>query len=101
MRENLTKIVGQISSNSILALGEFAVIVTAGIDVSVGSVMGLSMIVLALAVHADWAAGMAVAVALLAGLGVGLVNGLALTRLHLPHPFIATLATLNIARGSS
>src|SRR5437773_6519349 len=75
-RENLTNIARQISSNSILALGEFAVIVTAGIDLSVGSVMGLSMIVLALAVHADWAAGMAVAVALLAGLGVGLVNGL-------------------------
>ena len=51
-RENLTNIARQISSNSILALGEFAVIVTAGIDLSVGSVMGLSMIVLALAVHA-------------------------------------------------
>src|SRR5437879_11015479 len=100
-RESLTNIARQISSNSILALGEFAVIVTAGIDLSVGSVMGLSMIVLALAVHADWAAGMAVAVPLLAGLGVGLVTGLALTRLHLPHPFIATLATLNIARGAT
>ena len=100
-RENLTNIARQISSNSILALGEFAVIVAAGIDLSVGSVMGLSMIVLALAVHADWAAGLAVAVALLVGLGVGLVNGLALTRLHLPHPFIATLATLNIARGAT
>src|SRR5438093_5421529 len=100
-RENLTNIARQISSNSILALGEFAVIVTAGIGRSVGSVMGLSMIVLALAVHADWAAGLAVAVALLVGLGVGLVNGLALTRLHLPHTFIATLATLNIARGAT
>src|SRR3989449_698453 len=97
-RENLTNIARQISSNAILALGEFAVIVTAGIDLSVGSVMGLSMIVLALAVHADWAAGLAALAALCAGLGVGLINGLALTRLHLPHPFIATLATLNIAR---
>src|SRR5438034_6205948 len=100
-RENLTNIARQISSNSILAVGEFAVIVTAGIDLSVGSVMGLSMIVLALAVHADWAAGLAVAVALLVGLGVGILNGLALTRFHLPHPFIATLATLNIARGAT
>jgi len=100
-RENLTNIARQISSNAILALGEFAVIVTAGIDLSVGSVMGLSMIVLALAVHADWAAGLAALAALCAGLGVGLINGLALTRLHLPHPFIATLATLNIARGAT
>ncbi len=100
-RENLTNIARQISSNAILALGEFAVILTAGIDLSVGSVMGLSMIVLALGVHADWAAGLAMLAALGAGLGVGLLNGLALTRLHLPHPFIATLATLNIARGAT
>ena len=85
----------------LLALALTPIIITAGIDLSVGSVMGLSMIVLALAVHADWAAGLAALAALCAGLGVGLINGLALTRLHLPHPFIATLATLNIARGGT
>lgn len=100
-RENLTNITRQISSNALLALGEFVVIVTAGIDLSVGSVMGLAMIVLALTVHAGWAAGPALLVALASGVGVGLANGLALTRMHLPHPFIATLATLNIARGAT
>lgn len=100
-RENLTNVARQISSNAVLALGEFVVIVTAGIDLSVGSVMGLAMIVLALGVHAGWASGLALLAALGVGLGVGLLNGLALTKLHLPHPFIATLATLNIARGAT
>ncbi|HEV8338242.1 MAG TPA: ABC transporter permease [bacterium] len=100
-RENLTNIARQISSNALLALGEFVVIVTAGIDLSVGSVMGLAMIVLALAVKAGWLSGLAMLAALAVGTGVGLLNGLALTRLHLPHPFIATLAMLNIARGAT
>jgi len=100
-RENLTNVARQISSNALLALGEFVVILTAGIDLSVGSVMGLAMIVLALTVQMGWAPVLALAAALAAGVGVGLVNGLALTRMHLPHPFIATLATLNIARGAT
>ena len=100
-RENLTNITRQVSSNAVLALGEFVVIVTAGIDLSVGSVMGLAMTVVALAVHAGWFSVPALLAALATGLGVGMLNGLALTRLHLPHPFIATLATLNIARGAT
>lgn len=100
-RENLTNVARQISSNAVLALGEFLVIVTAGIDLSVGSVMALSMTVLALAVQAGWTSGLSLVLALGIGSGVGAANGLALTRLHLPHPFIATLATLNIARGAT
>ena len=100
-RENLTNIARQVSSNAVLALGEFVVVVTAGIDLSVGSVMGLSMIVVAMSLHAGWMSGFALLAALAVGTGVGLFNGLALTKLHLPHPFIATLATLNIARGAT
>jgi ribose transport system permease protein len=100
-RENLTNIARQVSSNAVLALGQFVVVVTAGIDLSVGSVMGLSMIVVALTIHNGWPSGLALLAALAVGLGVGRLNGLALTRLHLPHPFIATLATLNIARGAT
>jgi ribose transport system permease protein len=100
-RENLTNIARQVSSNAVLALGQFVVVVTAGIDLSVGSVMGLSMIVVALTIHQGWPSAVALLLALCVGLGVGRLNGLALTRLHLPHPFIATLATLNIARGAT
>ncbi len=99
--ENLTNIARQISSNSLLGLGQFIVIVSAGIDLSVGSVMGLSMIVVALAVHAGWFSVLALLAALGTGLGVGMLNGLAFTKLHLPHPFIATLATMYIARGAT
>ncbi|HEY6103830.1 MAG TPA: ABC transporter permease [bacterium] len=100
-RENLTNIARQISSNTVLALGQFIVVVTAGIDLSVGSVMGLSMIVVALAINSGWPSVPALLLALGVGIGVGQLNGLALTKLHLPHPFIATLATLNIARGAT
>ncbi len=98
-RENLTNVARQISSNAILALGQFVVVATAGIDLSVGSVMGLCMTVLALLVKAGWPAWASLPAAILLGAAVGGANGLALTRLHLPHPFIATLATLNVARG--
>jgi len=100
-RENLSNVARQISSNAILALGQFVVVATAGIDLSVGSVMGLCMTVLALLVKAGWPAVLSLAAAVLLGAAVGAANGLALTRLHLPHPFIATLATLNVARGAT
>lgn len=100
-RENLTNVARQISSNAVLALGQFLVVATAGIDLSVGSVMGLCMTVLALLVKAGWPAAASLPAAVLVGAAVGAANGLALTRLHLPHPFIATLATLNVARGAT
>lgn len=100
-RENLTNIARQISSNAVLALGQFLVVVTAGIDLSVGSVMGLCMTVLALLVKSGWPAAASLPAAVLLGAAVGVANGLALTRLHLPHPFISTLATLNVARGAT
>lgn len=100
-RENLTNVARQISSNAILALGQFVVVATAGIDLSVGSAMGLCMTVLALLVKAGWPAVLSLPAAVLLGAAVGAANGLALTRLHLPHPFIATLATLNVARGAT
>lgn len=100
-RENLTNVARQIASNAVLALGQLMVVATAGIDLSVGSVMGLCMTVLALLVKSGWPTLAALPAAVLLGAGVGAANGLALTRMHLPHPFIATLATLNIARGAT
>ncbi len=100
-RENLTNVARQIASNAVLALGQLLVVATAGIDLSVGSVMGLCMTVLALATKAGWPALVSLGAAVALGAAVGAINGLALTRLHLPHPFIATLATLNVARGAT
>jgi ribose transport system permease protein len=96
---NLTNVTRQIGVNSTLALGQFLVILTAGIDLSVGSVMALSMVTLAQANAAGWPWYIVILVGPLVGLAFGLINGLGLTKLHLPHPFIVTLGTLNIARG--
>ncbi len=97
--QNLTNILKQIAMNALLAIGMFLVIITAGIDLSVGSVLALAMMSLALASAGGWPWPIVLLVGPLAGLAVGLVNGLGLTLLRLPHPFIMTLGTLNAARG--
>jgi ribose transport system permease protein len=100
-QRNLSNLLRQAVTNGLLSLGMLVVILTGGIDLAVGSVMGLSMIVVALAINSGWPSVPALLLALGVGIGVGQLNGLALTKLHLPHPFIATLATLNIARGAT
>jgi ribose transport system permease protein len=98
--DNLWNISRQATVNAMLAVGMLLAIVTAGIDLSVGSVLALSMSVLAtLAIKMHVNPYLAMLAALAVGLGMGALNGLLLTRLHLPHPFIATLGTMNIARG--
>lgn len=86
------------SITAIMAIGMTMVIITGGIDLSVGSVMGLSALMTAL----SFSHGLPTPIAILVGLGVGLVfglvNGLLITKINLP-PFIATLGTLSIGRG--
>ncbi len=96
---NVTNIFRQIAVNAILALGQFVVIVTAGIDLSVGATMALAMVVLAQATKAGVPWYLAIWTPILVGIGIGLLNGLGLTKLRLPHPFIMTLGMLNIVRG--
>ncbi len=96
---NAFNVLQQISVLAILALGATAVIVTAGIDLSVGSVMALGGVAMAWAVGiAGLPMAVAIVVGLAAGAGIGLLNGVLITAGRLP-PFIATLATLSIARG--
>ena len=98
---NLTNVTRQIAVNAMLALGQFLVILTAGIDLSVGSILALSMVSLAVVSQAGAPWWIAIFVPVIVGVIVGLVNGIGLTKLHLPHPFIVTLGTLNIARGAT
>jgi ribose/xylose/arabinose/galactoside ABC-type transport system permease subunit len=97
--QNLTNILKQNASLALLALGMYVVIVTAGIDLSVGSIMALAMVALAIASKAGvpWPIVLLIGPAI--GIAVGWVNGIGLTVLRLPHPFIMTLGTLNVARG--
>ncbi|HEX3780814.1 MAG TPA: ABC transporter permease [Pseudonocardiaceae bacterium] len=90
----------------LLAIGETFVIVTAGIDLSVGSTLGLSGVACAMVMRSLHQSGagtsttilLGIVVALLTGTVVGLVNGLLITRARLA-PFIATLATMGAGAG--
>ncbi len=96
---NLANVGQQIAVISIVALGATFVIIAGGIDLSVGSVVALSSVVFALAFsNAGLAWPIAVLAALATGIAVGVVNGLFVTLGRLP-AFIATLATLSMARG--
>ncbi len=93
---NLSLITQQVAVVGTLAIAQTLIILTAGIDLSVGAVMVLTSMVIAQTAARD---GLPAVVALLLGLVVGLAagafNGLLVTRLKLP-PFIVTLGTLNI-----
>jgi len=95
---NLDNLVRQVTVFAILSIGQLFVILTGGIDLSVGSVLGLSGGVTALLLVGNTPIPIAILVGLLVGLGVGLINGLLVSRYGLP-PFIATLGMLGIARG--
>lgn len=97
--ENLFNIFRQSAVNALLALGQLMVIITAGIDLSVGSILALCTVIVAKALKAGWPIVFCLVVCLAVGTSVGWLNGILLTKLKLPHPFIATLGTMNVARG--
>jgi ribose/xylose/arabinose/galactoside ABC-type transport system permease subunit len=96
---NLLNVGRQVSIVAILAAGQTFVILTAGIDLSVGSVLALAGAVAA-GVSASFGWGPGIVAGLLVGGGAGLLNGLAITLLLVPD-FVATLAMLSIARGAT
>ncbi|ROR92777.1 galactofuranose ABC transporter, permease protein YjfF [Nocardioides aurantiacus] len=82
----------------VLAVGMTFVILTGGIDLSVGSVVALSTMIAARTLEAGWAPGLAVAAVLLTGTVLGLLMGLVIHYFDI-QPFIATLAGMFLARG--
>lgn len=97
--DNLLNVFRQSAVNALVSLGQLVVIVTAGIDLSVGSILGLCCVMVALMIHAGVPPFISVVAALAIGAALGAINGILLTRLHLPHPFIPTLGMMNVARG--
>jgi ribose/xylose/arabinose/galactoside ABC-type transport system permease subunit len=95
---NLLNVLEQTALNAVVAVGMTFVIISGGIDLSVGSVLALAGICLALALEAGVPAPVAIAIALAVGTACGLVNGLLITLGRLP-PFIATLGMMSVARG--
>jgi ribose transport system permease protein len=96
--QNITNITRNFSFVGIVAMGMTLVILTGGIDLSVGSVWGMTAVVVAFLLTHGWPVPLAILVSLLAAGGIGLMNGLCITRLKMS-PFVPTLATLSIARS--
>ncbi|PUB11884.1 ribose transport system permease protein [Yoonia sediminilitoris] len=97
-QRNLLNIGRQASVVAIVALGQTLVIIARGIDLSVGSVIGLSAVTGAIVAQTTGSQVLGIGGALGAGLAAGLFNAVLYTRFHI-NPFIATLGTLSIARG--
>ena len=98
---NLGNVLSQSAVIAVLAVGQLLVILTRGIDLSVGSTLALASVVGALVFAATGGGLLSVLATLGAGLAVGAVNGTSYVFGRLPHPFIITLATLSIARGAA
>ncbi len=97
---NLRVVLAQTVIVALGAIGMTLIIVGGGIDLAVGSTIALTGVLCALAIRDGWSPLLAVVAAVAAGGFVGLLNGLAITRLRVV-PFIATLGMLGVARGSA
>jgi ribose transport system permease protein len=97
---NIQNVLVQTSVIACLAIGQLLVILTAGIDLSVGSAIALTTVVGALVFDTSAGSGLTVALAIVGtGALIGTVNGLLYVKGRLPHPFIPTLAMLSGASG--
>jgi ribose transport system permease protein len=94
---NLTNLLRQMVTTGLLSLGMLIVILTGGIDLSVGSIVGFAGI-MAAGLVADLPVPVAMALAVVAGAGFGVINGVLVARFRLA-PFVVTLAALTTIRG--
>ena len=99
-RDNLIQVLLQAAINMIIAVGMTFVIITAGIDLSVGSTAALAGLVAGTLMVNGIPWPLAVLAALLTGVLIGFINGLLITRLRIT-PFIVTLGTLSVVRGAA
>src|SRR5215831_5546342 len=97
---NLLNVVEQTSINAIVAVGMTFVILSGGIDLSVGSIVALAGVVLGASLQAGHALAVALSLSLASGIACGLGNGALISWGGLP-PFIVTLGTMSIARGAA
>ena len=95
---NMTNLSKQVSIVAILAAGQAVVIISGGIDLSVGSILALSAVVIGTLIQMDVHPFLALLAGLATGTFAGWINGMVITKGRIP-PFIATLGMLGIARG--
>lgn len=95
---NVMDVARQVSINAMIAFGMTLVILLGGIDLSVGSILAVSSVLMAMLLHAGHSSALAVAIGILAGAFMGWVNGIVIAPGKVA-PFIATLATMTLLRG--
>ncbi|UVK46197.1 ABC transporter permease [Mesorhizobium sp. AR07] len=96
--KNLYNITRNVTFVAIIALGMTFVIITGGIDLSVGSVLCLSSMVLAVTMHAGYSIEVGIMASIATALAIGAFNGILIAYLGFP-PFVVTLGMLSIARS--
>lgn len=98
---NISNLLRQVPIVALMASGMLVVILTGGIDLSAGSLLAISISVMGVAMQSYGVQNPVILIllGLMTGTFFGLINGLLLTKLHLPHPFISTLGTKNMCRG--
>ncbi|ALP66470.1 MULTISPECIES: ABC transporter permease [Paraburkholderia] len=96
--DNLLNVMRQASINALIAFGMTLVILLGGIDLSAGSVLALSSVIIASLLTSGMPAGLATLAGLVAGGLMGLVNGLVISKGKVA-PFIATLGSMTVLRG--
>jgi ribose transport system permease protein len=96
---NLGNVLDASAMIAVLGIGQLLVIITRGIDLSVGSTVALSTVLGAMLFEHHHGGALVIAAMLATGVAVGLVNGAVFVYGRVPHPFIVTLATLSMVRG--
>src|SRR6202047_552209 len=95
---NIENLLRQGAMIAILAIGETFVIITAGIDLSVGAIVGFTSVIIAMLLTNGFPIWAAIGITLLIGFAIGAFHAFGISKLGLP-PFIMTLATLTALRG--
>lgn len=99
---NLMNVLKQTAFNALLAIGMLLCLITAGIDLSVGANATFCACMAGMMIqHNAKSSFLMIVVILVSGLVFGTINGLLLTRLHLPHPFVSTLGMKNVLWGAA
>lgn len=95
---NLSNVLQNFCYIGILAIGMTPILISGGIDISIGAVLGLCGVVLGLLLEANWPLWAGILATLLLGAGLGAINGIFIAYLRL-QPFLVTLGMLSIARS--
>jgi len=96
---NIGNVLDASATIAVLGIGQLLVIITRGIDLSVGSTVALGSVIGAILFDHHAGGALVIAAMLAVGAAVGIANGLVFVYGRVPHPFIVTLASLSIVRG--